>query len=354
MAKNAFSDKVLHWYHQHGRKTLPWQVNRTPYRVWISEIMLQQTQVATVIPYFEKFMQRFPDVQSLADAEIDQVMYYWSGLGYYARARNLHKAAQMICDQYQGNFPQDIEQVMALPGIGRSTAGATLSLACNQHHAILDGNVKRVLARYFMIEGWYGTTRVINELWQRAIELTPTKDVAFYNQAMMDIGNMVCTRSKPDCLQCPVKTGCQAFKFAKQSEFPTPKPKKNIPVKSVRMAMLRDTDSSLLLQRRPPTGIWGGLLSFPEIPDETSIDQWCAKELNLKVSHEQAWPVVRHTFSHFHLDITPVLVSVKPKGGRAMDQDHWVWYKGDASEMGGFAAPVKRLITKLESLNRVD
>lgn len=354
MTNKKFSDKVLRWYHKHGRKTLPWQLKRTPYRVWVSEIMLQQTQVATVIPYFEKFMQRFPDVNTLAKAETDQVMFYWSGLGYYARARNLHKAAQIIRDQYQGEFPTNLEQVEGLPGIGRSTAGAILSLACNQHHAILDGNVKRVLARYFMIEGWYGTTRVMNQLWEKSVQLTPQKNVAQYNQAMMDIGNMVCSRSNPSCQQCPVSDGCQAFQYGKQAEYPTPKPKKNIPVKSVRMAMLRNVDNAILLQRRPPVGIWGGLLSFPEIPDKASINKWCASELGLKVNEQQTWPVVRHTFSHFHLDITPVLISVERKNARIMDRDHWVWYKGESTEMGGFAAPVKRLITKLESLEAHD
>jgi len=347
--RKNFSDSVLHWCDQHGRKTLPWQVRRTPYRVWVSEIMLQQTQVATVIPYFEKFMQRFPDVVALADAETDQVMYYWSGLGYYARARNLHKAAQIIRDQYSGKFPQEIEQVIALPGIGRSTAGAILSLACDQPHAILDGNVKRVLARYFMIEGWYGTTNVLNQLWEKATLLTPTENVASYNQAMMDIGSLVCTRSKPLCNECPVNEGCRSFKENQQSAFPTPKPKKNIPVKKVRMAMLCDSDSALLLQRRPPAGIWGGLLSFPEIPEDMPISQWCADTLGFKVGRPQSWPVVRHTFSHFHLDITPVLISVNQKSTRLMDQDHWVWYKGNSIEMGGLAAPVKRLISELES-----
>ena len=349
MKNTEFSKAVLKWYDRFGRKDLPWQLDRTPYRVWVSEVMLQQTQVATVIPYFEKFMQRFPSVIALADAEVDQVMYYWSGLGYYARARNLHKAAQIISDQYDGEFPQDIDQVMSLPGIGRSTAGAVLSLACDQPHAILDGNVKRVLARYFMVEGWYGRTKVLEQLWERAIELTPPINVAAYNQAMMDIGSLVCTRSKPLCNECPVNAGCLSFKESRQSEFPTPKPKKQIPVKSVRMAMLRNENSALLLQRRPPAGIWGGLLSFPEIPEDASISQWCADNFGLKVGKQQSWPVVRHTFSHFHLDITPVLISVNQNNARIMDRDHWVWYKGKSVEIGGLAAPVKRLISELES-----
>jgi len=352
--KNSFSEAVLRWYDQYGRKTLPWQIERTPYRVWVSEIMLQQTQVATVIPYFEKFMQRFPDVITLAGAEADQVMYYWSGLGYYARARNLHEAAKIISDKYNGEFPREIDKVLALPGIGRSTAGAILSLACDQPHAILDGNVKRVLARYFMIEGWYGKVDVLNKLWEKAIELTPATNVASYNQAMMDIGSLVCTRSKPHCAECPVNNSCGSNKENRQSEFPTPKPKKKIPVKSVRMAMLRNANSELLLQRRPPAGIWGGLLSFPEIPEDTAVDQWCADTLGIKVAEQQSWPVLRHTFSHFHLDITPVLISITQKNSRIMDQDHWVWYKGSSIEIGGLAAPVKRLISEMESRERND
>jgi len=349
MRDKQFSNAVVKWHDQHGRKTLPWQLDRTPYRVWISEIMLQQTQVATVIPYFEKFMQRFPDVVALADAEADQVMYYWSGLGYYARARNLHKAAQIIRDNFNGKFPQDLEQVMALPGIGRSTAGAILSLACRQPHAILDGNVKRVLARYFMIDGWYGNTKVLDRLWEKAIQLTPVERVDAYNQAMMDIGSLICTRSKPVCEVCPVKKGCLSLKENKQSEYPTPKPKKNIPVKSVRMAILRNTDNAFLLERRPPTGIWGGLLSFPEIPDNASVARWCAEQFGVTVGKQQVCPAVRHTFSHFHLDITPIVLPVKSRSRHIMDQGQWVWYKGQSTEVGGLAAPVKRLISELES-----
>jgi len=233
MHTSSFSEAVLHWYQKHGRKYLPWQQDRTPYRVWISEIMLQQTQVATVIPYYERFMERFPDIVSLADAKSDEVLHYWSGLGYYARARNLHKAALIVRDRYQGEFPQDFALVAELPGIGRSTAGAILSLACNQRHAILDGNVKRVLARYFMIDGWPGSTNTLNQLWNKAEQLTPKGDVASYNQAMMDLGSGICTRSKPNCLACPVNHDCQAYHQQKQAEFPNRKPKKSIPVREI-------------------------------------------------------------------------------------------------------------------------
>ncbi|WP_455200771.1 A/G-specific adenine glycosylase [Kaarinaea lacus] len=344
-----FSQRVIAWYEQYGRKHLPWQQQRTPYRVWISEIMLQQTQVATVIPYYERFMERFPDILSLANADVDEVMHYWSGLGYYARARNLHKAAQTIRDVYQGQFPETIDQVQALSGIGRSTAGAILSLACNQRHAILDGNVKRVLARYFLIEGWPGTTKTANALWDKAELTTPAKDVARFNQAMMDIGSGICTRTKPRCMLCPVSEGCQAYGSQCQEEFPHRKPKKTMPVRKTRMILLRNARQEILLQRRPPSGIWGGLLAFPEIPPDQSVSHWCKSQFGIAASQQAVWPETRHTFSHFHLDITPVLATTTHnKPNRVMDQEHWVWYKGSGAMQGGMAAPIKRLIAELE------
>ncbi|HEY5602051.1 MAG TPA: A/G-specific adenine glycosylase [Gammaproteobacteria bacterium] len=346
--KNDFSQCVVAWYDAHGRKHLPWQQQRTPYRVWISEIMLQQTQVGTVIPYYERFMQRFPDVVSLAGAPVDEVMHYWSGLGYYARARNLHQAAKQICDQHQGQFPDSFDQVCELPGIGRSTAGAILSLACDQRHAILDGNVKRVLARCFMVEGWPGTSQTASQLWERAEQLTPEKDVAIYNQAMMDIGSGICTRNRPDCTLCPVSDLCQAQAAQRQHEYPQRKPKKSLPVRATQMLMLRNANNEILLQRRPPVGIWGGLLAFPEIPPGQAVDQWCQAQLGVTVHGQTIWPQVRHTFSHFHLDITPVVVTTRSNPDRVMDQDHWVWYKGESETVGGLAAPVKRLIRELE------
>ena len=344
-----FSNRVIAWFEQHGRKHLPWQQQPTPYRVWISEIMLQQTQVATVIPYYERFMERFPDLLSLANAELDEVLQYWSGLGYYARARNIHKAAQAIRDAYQGRFPETFDELQALPGIGRSTAGAILSLACQQRHPILDGNVKRVLARYFLIDGWPGTTKTANALWDKAEQLTPAKEVAKYNQAMMDIGNGICTRTKPACMLCPINEGCQAYDNQCQEEFPHRKPKKAIPVRKTQMILLRNVKDEILLQRRPPTGIWGGLLAFPEVPSDQSVSQWCKSELGIDIQQQEVWPELRHTFSHFHLDITPVLVSTSNDNpNRVMDHEHWVWYKGSGTTQGGMAAPIKRLIAELE------
>ena len=229
----AFATRILAWYDQHGRKTLPWQLAKTPYSVWISEIMLQQTQVATVIPYYQKFMQSFPDVVALANAPQDEVLHHWSGLGYYARARNLHKAAQYIRDQFDGEFPRDFDDVLALPGIGRSTAGAVLSLSLAQYHPILDGNVKRTLARHQAIEGWPGKKPVEATLWQLSELCTPRTGVAQFNQAMMDMGATLCTRSKPKCEECPVADGCLAHELALTASIPASKPKKEKPIKKI-------------------------------------------------------------------------------------------------------------------------
>ena len=353
-----FSKSVLSWFDQHGRKDLPWQQDRTAYRVWVSEIMLQQTQVATVIPYFESFMARFPSVKKLADAPLDAVLNQWSGLGYYARARNLHKAAQLVCDEHGGLFPEDFDAVLGLPGIGRSTAGAILSLALNQHHAILDGNVKRVLARVYAVDGWPGKVSVADALWQHTEALTPKKRVADFNQAMMDLGAGICSRSRPQCESCPLQNNCVAFKEERQGEYPGKKPKKTIPVRETQMLLLSNAANEVLLQRRPPTGIWGGLLSLPEVPVDSDMSQWSEKNLGFSIKEQSRWPVVRHTFSHFHLDITPVLVGVMKAKEistvannpimSVMEGAEWVWYKGCADQ-GGLPAPVARLLEQVSS-----
>jgi len=256
-----FSKQVVDWYHLHGRKTLPWQLGKTPYKVWVSEVMLQQTQVVTVIPYFEKFMKSFPDIIALANAEEDQVLHHWTGLGYYARARNLHKTAKIVRDKYNGLFPQTLEEVMDLPGIGRSTAGAVLSLSLGQHHPILDGNVKRVLARYFMVEGWYGVKKVENQLWHLSSQLTPKNNVTEFNQAMMDLGASLCSRSRFDCEPCPLSSRCGAFNARKVKEFPHSKPKKAVPKKSCHQLIIK-CDDKVLMEKRPSSGIWGGIVWF--------------------------------------------------------------------------------------------
>ena len=346
LINQTFAQAVLNWFGDHGRKDLPWQQNRTPYRVWVSEIMLQQTQVTTVIPYFERFMQRFPSVSTLADAPVDEVLHLWSGLGYYARARNLHKAAQIVRDQHRGCFPEQFDAVAALPGIGRSTAGAILSLACDQCHPILDGNVKRVLARVFMVAGWPGETAVAYALWKKAETLTPREQVAAYNQAMMDLGAGICNRTKPRCLLCPVNNLCEANKAQRQTEFPHRKPAKDKPVKQTAMLMLINPRKEILLERRPPAGIWGGLLSFPEMALSEKVDQWCREHLGAQVLVHNEWPGLRHTFSHYHLDITPTVVWMNDPIDRVMEDGRWVWYKG-GTLAGGIAAPVNRLLNDL-------
>lgn len=240
-----FAARLLRWYDRHGRKDLPWQRARTPYTVWVSEVMLQQTQVATVIPYFERFMARFPDVRTLADAPLDAVLAHWSGLGYYSRARNLHRAAQQIRDRHGGVFPEDMDAIAALPGIGRSTAGAILAQALGQRHAILDGNVKRVLTRHRAIAGWPGQSAVERRLWEIAEAETPHARVADYTQAIMDLGAMVCTRARPRCGACPVADDCAARAAGTVSRYPAPKPRKTLPVRQTRMLLVTNGEGEV-------------------------------------------------------------------------------------------------------------
>ncbi len=348
----AFSRRLLSWYDRHGRKDLPWQRDRSPYRVWVSEIMLQQTQVASVIGYFERFMQRFPDVLTLADGHIDEVLHLWSGLGYYARARNLHKAAAVVRDQHGGRFPERFDDVVALPGVGRSTAAAILAQACGQRHAILDGNVKRVLSRYHGVEGWYGETAVERRLWQLAEGHTPGKRVADYTQAIMDLGATLCTRRRPACAECPVSSGCEALATGRVDELPTPRPRKQVPVRATHMLVLRDARGRVLLERRPPAGIWGGLWSLPEFDADTDPCDLCRDRYGVDVGDVQAGEPLRHTFTHFHLDITPVSARVKGRVPRLMEASGQVWYNCAQPDERGMAAPVQRLLTRYTTSER--
>ena len=342
-----FAARVLDWFDDHGRKDLPWQQGVTPYRVWVSEIMLQQTQVQTVIPYFETFMQRFPSIEALASAEQDEVLSHWSGLGYYARARNLHKAAQLVYREHAGEFPTEFDDVVALPGIGRSTAGAILSLACGQRHAILDGNVKRVLARHDAIEGWPGNTKVATELWAASEERTPDKRCAHYNQAMMDLGATLCTRTKPDCDACPVNVDCVAFKQDAIANFPGRKPKKKKPLRTTVM-VLANVDDLVYLERRPEVGIWGGLWSLPELGEQT-LGDWVDKALGGTTYDTEEWQVLRHSFSHYDLDIQPIVVRGAAFASTVADSSAATWYKLNEAPPGGIAAPVKLLLDQLEN-----
>ena len=340
----SFSHAILEWYDNYGRKTLPWQLEKTPYKVWLSEIMLQQTQVTTVIPYFERFMTRFPTVIDLANADQDEVLHLWTGLGYYARARNLHKTAQIIAEQYNGRFPETIDEVIALPGIGRSTAGAVLSLSLKQRHPILDGNVKRTLSRSFAIEGWSGKKSVENAMWAIAEEHTPELGVERYNQAMMDMGAIVCTRSKPKCEICPVNDLCQAKAQDRQLDFPTKKPKKEKPMKEAWFAIYYH-DGEVWLEQRPQTGIWGGLFCFPEQPENTLAD--LSDRYGVEIKSTQQLIAFRHTFSHYHLDITPVLITLVKKPNMVMEGTRGVWYNLSQPMTVGLAAPVQKLLDAL-------
>lgn len=341
--QKPFADRVLEWAQHSGRHNLPWQKQRCAYRVWVSEVMLQQTQVDTVIPYFEKFMHAFPDIASLASAEQDYVLHHWSGLGYYARARNLHKAAQIITDQYDGKFPVDIEHVMALPGVGRSTAGAILSLSFNQRHAILDGNVKRVLARHTGTYGYPGKGRVEKTLWQYAEQHTPEKDNAAYTQAMMDLGALLCTRRHADCESCPIQQDCFAYQTHEQSNLPTKKPRKDHPEKEVVMLVVKSPEQGLLMQRRPNSGIWGGLLSFPEFETTLSAVEWFQDQFNQNGEDYSEHAQIKHVFSHYSLNINPISLQLDAPSYRVMEQDEWVWYKV-RNTMAGVSAPVNELL----------
>ena len=340
-----FAGRLLGWFDQYGRKDLPWQHPKEAYRIWVSEVMLQQTQVQTVIPYFERFMTRFPNVVSLADARQDEVLQHWSGLGYYARARNLHRAAQLIRDEFDGEFPGALDTVVGLPGIGRSTAGAILCLAFDQRHAILDGNVKRVLARHEAIDGWPGKTSVASRLWDVAEQLTPDSRTAEYTQAIMDLGATLCTRSKPACNACPVAADCQAFMTGTVNLFPGRKPKKVKPLRATTMLIARH-DGHVYLERRPEAGIWGGLWSLPEL-DGDAVDDWCRDKLQSRARNPEAWKVIRHSFSHYDLDIQPIVVRVAAPLSKVADSGDATWHRIGDEPPGGMAAPVHKLIEQL-------
>ncbi|MFP8968133.1 A/G-specific adenine glycosylase [Pokkaliibacter sp. CJK22405] len=347
MTPAEFQHRIMEWFDRHGRTTLPWQFNKTPYRVWISEIMLQQTQVATVIPYYERFMERFPSVQALAEAEVDEVLHLWTGLGYYTRARNLHRAAQILVNDWQGEFPSTVEEVVTLPGVGRSTAGAILSISRGTWAPILDGNVKRVLSRYAAIEGWPGQSAVEKELWELAERLTPEARVGEYTQAMMDMGATLCTRSKPMCLLCPLEDSCEAHQQHREAEFPGKKPRKALPEKTRHLLILKDEQGRVLLEQRPPTGIWGGLWSFPEALNRSELDDM-AQSRGGKASSKITLEPRQHTFSHFHLQMIPVIYDLADSG-EVMEVSGQLWYNLRQPEEVGLAAPVKRLLLELDA-----
>ncbi|MBV1877653.1 MAG: A/G-specific adenine glycosylase [Pseudomonadales bacterium] len=344
-----FSARLLNWYDQYGRKNLPWQQQVTPYRVWLSEIMLQQTQVNTVIPYFEKFTQRLPTISALAQASEDEVLHLWTGLGYYARARNLRKSAQLIKANYQGELPAELTALEALPGIGRSTAGAIMALGFHKQATILDGNVKRLLARYFGISGWPGQTAVARALWEKAETLTPDQRVAEYTQAIMDIGATLCTRSKPQCTNCPFKADCSAHQNGNTADLPGKKPKKKMPVKTTYLLLMENSQGELLLEKRPPNGIWPGLWSFPEsATDDPATLLGLFQQYGLEAQTPQALATFRHTFTHFHLEITPLQVKCQQTQHQLREANQKIWYDLAQPVEIGLTRPVTRLMTELK------
>jgi len=342
-----FSQAVLDWFDQHGRKNLPWQQDITPYRVWVSEIMLQQTQVNTVIPYFERFMQRFPNVETLAQAKEDDVLHLWTGLGYYARARNLHKSAQLVFQQCDSQFPANQDELETLPGIGRSTAGAILSLSMQLRAPILDGNVKRVLSRFKTIEGWSGQSKTLKTLWQLAEELTPQQRVADYTQAMMDLGATVCTRSQPQCSICPLQQHCLAYQTDSVKNYPQPKPRKTIPTRHAFFLILHNENGHVLLEKRPAQGIWGGLWSLPQHEDKTQLIKNLEQSLQGHIQTTDTLPEIRHTFSHFHLTMQPILATISNTPSQVMAGHLRDWYQPQQLSGIGLAAPIKALLNSL-------
>ncbi len=342
----VFSQVVLRWFDQHGRHHLPWQQAISPYRVWVSEIMLQQTQVNTVIPYFTRFIQTFPTLDALAKAHEDAVLHVWTGLGYYRRARHLHAAAQHIATQLDGVFPDTLATLCQLPGIGRSTAGAILSIAFKQRASILDGNVKRVLARYHAVEGWPGQSAVAQRLWHYAEQHPPQRRCADYNQAMMDLGATVCTRSQPQCQCCPLAAHCIAFAQQATDRYPVKKPAKTLPIKTAQLLIIENPQGEILLQKRPPTGVWAGLWSFPDVPHDTDYQSYCQQHFNTAVSEAQHLDKRRHTFSHYHLDMCPLHIKLTTQPLCVTENQH-CWYNSDKPAAIGLPAPIKRYLYTL-------
>lgn len=342
-----FAERLLAWFDVHGRHDLPWQHPRTPYRVWLSEVMLQQTQVATVIPYFARFLDRFPDIAALAAAPLDDVLALWAGLGYYARARNLHRCAQAVVAEHGGEFPRDIEAIAALPGIGRSTAGAILAQAWGDRHAILDGNVRRVLARHAAVPGWPGQPAVQKQLWREAEARLPQQRLADYTQALMDLGASICSARNPKCLLCPVAGDCRARLAGAVAQYPGAKPARARPRREAVLLLARDAGGRLLLERRPPSGLWGGLWCPPLLGDgDPATPEWLAA-LALRSVAEQTLPPLTHAFTHFDYVLQPQLIATATSGSR-IAEERWQWIDAEQLERLGLPAPIRKLLRSLQ------
>jgi len=344
---SAFARAIIRWQRRHGRHDLPWQGARDPYAIWLAEIMLQQTQVAAVVPYYVRFRSRFPDIASLAAADEDEVLRLWSGLGYYSRARNLHRAAALIVERHSGEFPRTLRQIEKLPGIGRSTAAAIAGFAFGARAAILDGNVKRVLARHFVVEGFPGAATVERELWRRAESLVPARDNATYVQGLMDLGATLCTARNPQCPRCPVRATCGAHAANRVAELPTPRPRRRVPTRRTTMLILR-RGGEVLLEKRPSVGVWGGLWSFPEIGRGDDPVAASTRRYGCEVAGLARLGGLRHGFTHFTLEITPLLASVGRLRPRAA-QPGVLWLPIEDALGAAVPAPVRKLLTALRA-----
>jgi A/G-specific adenine glycosylase len=353
-SEEAFLGEALTaWHARQGRHDLPWQQDRTPYRVWVSEIMLQQTQVVTVVPYYERFMQRFPDVRALADAPIDDVLHLWAGLGYYARARNMHRAAVRIRDEHGGEFPRTFDEIAALPGIGRSTAGAILALSRGQRFPILDGNVKRVLSRFFGVQGDLAEPANQKQLWDLAEKCTPVHRVEVYTQAIMDLGATICVRRKPLCDLCPLAERCYARYTGRQLEIPAPRKVRARRMRHVFMLIAQREDGSVLLERRPASGIWGGLWCLPEFDTDTAARSYAVDHLDRVRLHPRPLDPIEHAFTHFDLVVAPLLASCDGTLG-VMDGPQTIWYNPREPATVGLPAPIKTLLEQVASPTMFD
>ncbi|HNR92845.1 MAG TPA: A/G-specific adenine glycosylase [Dokdonella sp.] len=344
---DGFARALLAWFDRHGRHDLPWQHPRDAYRVWLSEVMLQQTQVRTVIGYFQRFVAALPDLGALAAAPLDQVLALWSGLGYYSRARNLHRCARLCIEHHGGELPRDLAALSALPGIGRSTAAAILAQVHGDRHAILDGNVRRVLARVHGVHGWPGASTVQKRLWELADTHTPATRTADYTQAIMDFGATVCTRARPRCTECPLSNDCAALREGEVARLPTPKPGRAIPERATTMLIVHDEAGRVLLERRPPTGVWASLWSLPECSAETDIEHELARRNTRPRGERHRLPELLHVFSHYRLRITPLRLQATPAPGHIADGDILRWSTPAELASLGLPAPVRKLLGML-------
>ena len=352
-ASKSFTQAVLTWAKANGRHDLPWHECKDPYLVWVSEIMLQQTQVKTVLPYYSRFIARYPNIQMLAKSSVDGVLHLWSGLGYYARGRNLHRCAEQVVQTYKGEFPQTLDEMTDLPGIGRSTAGAILSLAYGLPYPILDGNAKRILARYLLIQGWSGERQIEKQLWQITTRFLSTSQPDTYNQALMDLGATICRKKQPRCMECPLNSNCKTYEAGLQDSIPISRPRKELPTKEALFLIVENTKQEILLQKRTSKGVWRGLWSFPECSPKTRVKAWVKRELGNSAINIAKLNKYTHTFTHFRLDILPVHIKISQTDydlvAKQRQDSTRRWYPKDINTVQennviGIPKPVKQLL----------